>query len=298
MYYPDLVFDSHDRHTAGPIIRVGWLELPSYTKGRVPISFLKKLNAYYQEITEYACLLKRGYHTNELGYKDPEGKQFYQDRIPDLITEYPLGNGEFRVKYKGVYHAAPTMVFEYIIENGYLPPAEFIEAVRFGDVIKKKDGWDPFTGKNEKWDKQLFHPKEQINAIIESFMASKPDNPQGSRTHILESGLEKFPYNHHLLLHLANELVDEKKGEEALKVIAKGLEVMPSSLYFFTLKGMALFEEGKLDQAHDILLITLPSFKHAGNTNYSKVLDLLGQIELKRNNRVKADAYFREAQET
>jgi hypothetical protein len=47
---------------------------------------------------------------------------------------YPLpgttGNGEIRVRAaNGITYVAPVLVLHYVVEHGYLPPQEFIEAV-------------------------------------------------------------------------------------------------------------------------------------------------------------------------
>jgi hypothetical protein len=38
-------------------------------------------------------------------------------------------NGEIRVTSEGIIYAAPVLIVHYIEEHGYLPPAQFLEAI-------------------------------------------------------------------------------------------------------------------------------------------------------------------------
>jgi hypothetical protein len=44
-------------------------------------------------------------------------------------AEQRSSNGEIRVAGEQVVYAAPLLIIHYIEEHGYLPPAEFLEAV-------------------------------------------------------------------------------------------------------------------------------------------------------------------------
>jgi hypothetical protein len=41
-----------------------------------------------------------------------------------------LGDAEIRVPGEGKAYACPTLIYHYIVKHGYLPPDEFLEAVR------------------------------------------------------------------------------------------------------------------------------------------------------------------------
>ena len=60
--------------------------------------------------------------------------------------ELELGNGEIQICGEGsAVYVAPTMILHYIIDHHYLPPAEFIQAVRVGrmpDFRRKRSGPD------------------------------------------------------------------------------------------------------------------------------------------------------------
>jgi hypothetical protein len=44
-------------------------------------------------------------------------------------AEPRMSNGEIRVFRQGVIYAAPIPIVHYVEEHGYLPPAEFLQAV-------------------------------------------------------------------------------------------------------------------------------------------------------------------------
>jgi hypothetical protein len=49
--------------------------------------------------------------------------------------EIRVGNGEVQLAGEGdTVYVAPTMILHYIIEHHYLPPEEFIDALRLGRV--------------------------------------------------------------------------------------------------------------------------------------------------------------------
>lgn len=52
--------------------------------------------------------------------------------------EVHVGNAEVRVESpSGVKMAAPDMVLHYVIEHGYKPPVEFVEAVMHGSRLEQ-----------------------------------------------------------------------------------------------------------------------------------------------------------------
>ena len=49
-------------------------------------------------------------------------------------AEQRWSNGEIRVVKEGLTFAAPVLIVHYIEEHGYLPPAQFIEAVERAEI--------------------------------------------------------------------------------------------------------------------------------------------------------------------
>jgi hypothetical protein len=103
-------------------VNIGWLDKgQDYTKGEVPVGFLKKLaNA---EILAH----------HKGGHRCPFCGGGYSSQV-----HYVQGNG---IKY-----VFPQMLSHYISEHNYKPPQEFIDA-----VMSLKD-------KKEERFKQEFHP--------------------------------------------------------------------------------------------------------------------------------------------
>jgi len=52
------------------------------------------------------------------------------------IVAMPHGNGEIHVQGIGRVYVSPTLVAHYITEHAYLPPAEFLEAIRALDYSR------------------------------------------------------------------------------------------------------------------------------------------------------------------
>ncbi len=50
-------------------------------------------------------------------------------------AEQRRSNGEIRVTDEGVTFAAPVLIVHYIEEHGYLPPAQFLDAIEKTAVI-------------------------------------------------------------------------------------------------------------------------------------------------------------------
>lgn len=51
--------------------------------------------------------------------------------VPKMVRDGPKGNGEIHVVDKsGVFYIAPTLIAHYINTHHYMPPTEFIDAVK------------------------------------------------------------------------------------------------------------------------------------------------------------------------
>lgn len=107
-------------------VNIGWLDTAEpYAQGEVPAEFTERL----VELSRKPVNLTRGWHFCNLCPKPPEP-------MPQPITvkspegDFPVGHGEIRVEGRnGVRYAAPDMIAHYVLEHGYRPPEEFIEAV-------------------------------------------------------------------------------------------------------------------------------------------------------------------------
>lgn len=124
MYIPDLApykndFDEIERNT----YCIGWLDdQHDYPKGEVDSRIVDKL----LELCFTLINPTRGFHQSPF--------------IKDCILGYPvemngqcmhLGSAEIRVHSKtGKIYMAPNLIYHYIKDCHYLPPEEFIEAIR------------------------------------------------------------------------------------------------------------------------------------------------------------------------
>jgi hypothetical protein len=107
-------------------VNVGWLDAAEpYATGEVPAGFIDRL----VDLCRNPVNRTRGWHYCDLCPRPAEP-------MPPPITvksdagEFPVGFGEIRVEGRnGVRYAAPDMIVHYVLEDGYRPPEEFIEAV-------------------------------------------------------------------------------------------------------------------------------------------------------------------------
>ena len=109
-------------------MHVGWLDgTHHFPIGKIESSLIEKIKQLASKPVE----LYRGKHVCELCIGAPD--IFVGKAINPVWAEWAeqrSSNGEFRVSGKQVIFAAPVLIVHYIEEHGYLPPAEFLEAVR------------------------------------------------------------------------------------------------------------------------------------------------------------------------
>jgi len=122
MYFPDLSpytywDDEADRNT----LNVGWLDdAHPYPTGAVSDTFLDALWPYCTGFIR----LTFGFHTCPFCHEDIGVEVI---RHGERAT---LGSAEIRVIGIGeMSYAAPDMIYHYIVDHGYLPPKDFIQAV-------------------------------------------------------------------------------------------------------------------------------------------------------------------------
>jgi hypothetical protein len=107
-------------------LSVGWLEKGhDFTRGAVPSGFLERL----LERCRHPAIRHRGAHLCEFC---PSLEHAQAACVRELANgeRVFVGSGFIRVHPKqGLAFVAPTLVFHYVQDHGYLPPQTFIEAV-------------------------------------------------------------------------------------------------------------------------------------------------------------------------
>lgn len=108
----------------GRIFAVGWLhpEHP-YPRGSAPSDFVARLAEFARDWADSVEALRwpitPGAHECEFCTKPPASRVFGND----------MASGTFGVPAGERIYYCPQMIAHYVIEHGYLPPAEFIAAV-------------------------------------------------------------------------------------------------------------------------------------------------------------------------
>ncbi|MFF7633100.1 hypothetical protein ACFZB9_08105 [Kitasatospora sp. NPDC008050] len=161
MFYPDLTPYSYANHgrdsftdmTTGyrsvsftaPYQRtnIGWLDAKEpWPAGSVPAAFAEKLQAVLAVQAVNECL---GHHDCDLCPDDPPADRQTWRRPGHLRA--CSGTGEIRVPAQpgGSAFAAPRLIGHYVLDHGYRPPQEFIDAVLAFDLdCPAEPGWARF----------------------------------------------------------------------------------------------------------------------------------------------------------
>ncbi len=122
MYYPDLTsyeYIPDSNTTSLHLLNVGWLDaIHPFPKGETTTIFQERLF----EFCLHPVFKTRGVHVCELcgffGMAKRGNKEAW------------LGSAEIRVIGKeGRVYVAPTLVYHYVVDHGYCPPEEFLQAV-------------------------------------------------------------------------------------------------------------------------------------------------------------------------
>lgn len=104
-------------------VNIGWLTRGyAYSTGDTSDEFLARLSHYCPGRVN----VTRGIHHCEL-CTDPQSAK-HQAEVNWL------GSAEIRVFYQGKVYAAPNLIYHYVTQHDYRPPAEFIEAVLNGPL--------------------------------------------------------------------------------------------------------------------------------------------------------------------
>jgi hypothetical protein len=128
------------------LVAVGWLGKSHASPGSVPDECIDRL------FEAYASGLvigdpTRGAHTCELCF--PENPKTI-DGAAVMIADEPVvewrgktlrlyGHGQHVVRFKDVLYSCPALILHYILGHGYRPPAEFLDAVRQGAFLSRRD---------------------------------------------------------------------------------------------------------------------------------------------------------------
>lgn len=291
-FLEDLTFYKYGMAPYGPILAVGWLDAAHpYKKGKVPLGCLSKLVHQIQHQPETIVNPFRGFHDNNLS-ADQDLKTYYQENFSDLLPQYPIGNGEFHFLYEGIYYAAPLMVYEYIVENGYSPPQVFIDAVMNGTPITHAKHWEKVQSK------PYGQSNEKAQELVEIAKKLKKNGWVLKASEALEKSLIVAPDNPAALFLYANICLFElKKYEEGFKA-AKTLQTLrPHHFSTYAFLGAGHFGLGQLEEAKKYFELVLKTFEHNGNKGLMEVLLHLGIIETEFGNIEKGRAYLERGKE-
>jgi hypothetical protein len=136
-YFPDLAPYSYGHYPHPGVVHVGWLDgVHPFPKGDLDRRLIEKMKLLATKPAE----LYRGTHTCEVCVQpdDVINARTANKSTPDFRSRWAIwakwaaqrsSNGEIRVASDGITYAAPVLIVHYIEEHGYLPPAQFLEAI-------------------------------------------------------------------------------------------------------------------------------------------------------------------------
>ncbi len=124
-YYADLTRYEYSEHDGSAMLNVGWLAGDhGFPTGDVEIALVRRLTSLAADCKN----VMRGLHDCELcDVMSPIAVS-----LAGHAKTIWLGTGEIHVPGAAVTYAAPTLVVHYIEAHRYLPPSEFLDAVRAG----------------------------------------------------------------------------------------------------------------------------------------------------------------------
>lgn len=138
MWYPDLCTCGYWRSSDGEFIEtiaVAWLEdQHEFNTGTVPAEVTERLKDYAKQSWQPGYFL--GFHECSLpATKTARTRTIYEldghreVPVPDSDPCGHTGTLNIFIPYQGLIYCAPEMIYHYITEHGYAPPAIFCEAV-------------------------------------------------------------------------------------------------------------------------------------------------------------------------
>src|SRR5215471_18486427 len=123
MYFEDLSPYSYLTGTPDPdVVNIGWLdEHHDFPRGQVSEAVLQRI----LDLCLTPVNVTRGFHQSLLLTLEVFGYP-----VEHAGRNMRLGSAEIRVRGKnGRQYAAPNLIYYYIKDCGYLPPAEFLDAL-------------------------------------------------------------------------------------------------------------------------------------------------------------------------
>lgn len=148
-YFPDLSpYAYAGKREVGALIRnIGWLDPGiQFQTGEVDPEFLSRLWRFCTVST----LQTRGLHecefcrTRSANVAERSGEQLL------------LGSAEIRVfSRSGDTYAAPNLIYHYVVTHQYVPPEEFVDAVRLGPCPPDQGYFAKLAELNEAWNPTL-----------------------------------------------------------------------------------------------------------------------------------------------
>lgn len=296
-FFTDLTFGHYPYTPYGPILKIGWLEQGhDFPTGKVPIPFLEKLQTMASNPWDHGTAFTRGFHTNDLELKNEELKNYYLSSISGLLTTYPSGNGEFHVLHEGIFYAAPVMIYEYIVENGYQPPKEFIHAILEGEVVTNSHISDFETVDQELAEDQPTEKEfERIQKSIKKATALREKGNSQQAIKILNAARKETPNSLAILFHLAQLNDDLRNHSRVLALMDQFQKISANEHVSYGYQGSALYNLKRYAESKKIFQMILPTAMNEGNKNPVQVLYYLGKIAEKENDFDLAVNYFTEA---
>jgi len=129
MFFPDLSeYDYYSKRPFRGVKTVGWIDnAHPFQTGVIPHDVLEKLKTVMlgnEKINIHVNAIRGVHPCNLCGESD-----FYDSDLRIGSTEIWISDGE------NGFYAAPSMIIHYITDHQYLPPEEFLDALREFDLF-------------------------------------------------------------------------------------------------------------------------------------------------------------------
>ena len=134
------------------LLNVGWLDKTH----QFPTGKIKDKNRILYGVylhCQHAVNYYRGFHACQFCENPPDSMM----EVSYYTKKFKVGNGEIFVKgMNNIVYVAPTMIYHYIQAHDYLPPSEFLDALRRGG--------SPFDEFHKLEQEHLAKPNKPSNA--------------------------------------------------------------------------------------------------------------------------------------
>ena len=123
-YFKDLskyTYQSNQQYENQKIVNVGWLDIKNdFPTGNLDIDVLNTL----KKLSEKPKNICRGFHECDICISPNTETEFKEIFIREK------GNGEIHITDIETTYIAPVMIVHFIEKHNYLPPIEFINAIK------------------------------------------------------------------------------------------------------------------------------------------------------------------------